>query len=52
MSMLERRRVSKVCGRGPQPAEAAVIRAQRTADEPTWNHAYSVFGAPQYELLG
>lgn len=28
-------------GRGPQRAEAAVMRAQRTANEPTWSHAYS-----------
>jgi hypothetical protein len=40
MSMLELRRVSKVCGRGTQRAEAAVMRAQRTANEPTLSRAY------------
>ncbi len=44
MSMLERRRVSAVSGRGPQPAEAAVMCAQRTANTPTWSHAYSTIG--------
>jgi hypothetical protein len=39
--MLELRRVSKVCGQGTQRAEAAVMRAQRTANEPTLSRAYS-----------
>jgi hypothetical protein len=38
--MLELRRVSKVCGQGTQRAEAAVMRAQRTANEPTLSRAY------------
>jgi len=41
MSMLELRRVSKVCGKATQRAEAAVMRAQRTANEPTLSRAYS-----------
>ena len=43
MSMLELRRVSKVCGQGTQRAEAAVMRAQRTANEPTLSRAYSAY---------
>jgi len=41
MSMLELRRVSKVYGQGTQRAEAAIMRAQRTANEPTSSRAYS-----------
>ena len=41
MSMLERRQVFKVCGQGTQRAEAAVMCAQRTANEPALNRAYS-----------
>jgi hypothetical protein len=35
MSMLELRRLSNLCGQGAQRAVAAVMRAQRTANEPT-----------------
>jgi hypothetical protein len=41
MSMLELRRVSKVCGKGTQRAEAAVMRAQRATNEPTLSRANS-----------
>jgi hypothetical protein len=39
--MLELRRVSKARGQGAQRTEAAVMHAQRTANEPTLSRAYS-----------
>jgi hypothetical protein len=41
MSMPERRRVSKVCGQATSARRSSRLRAQRTANEPTWSHAYS-----------
>jgi hypothetical protein len=41
MSMLELRRVSKVCGQETQRSAATVMRTQRTANEPTLGRAYS-----------
>jgi hypothetical protein len=39
-------RCSRSAGRGPQPAEAAVMRTQRTANEPTRSHSRAVHQPP------
>jgi hypothetical protein len=44
MSTLELCRVSEVCGQGTQRGQAAVMRAQRTANEPTLSCAHSAIG--------
>jgi hypothetical protein len=44
MSMLELRRVSKVCGQGLS-AQKQPLCAQRTANEPTLSRAYSASNA-------